>query len=103
MGYVFEIIDKNGKLVHLTEERWKHIKSHPFMHNQLEGIKNALTKPLTIRKEEDEGDVLYFYLEFKKNNPAERYLMVAAKYLNGDGFIITAFFTNKVTGEIWKK
>lgn len=33
----------------------------------------------------------------------ERYLLVAVKYLNGEGFVITSFFTNKVTGLKWKK
>ncbi len=32
----------------------------------------------------------------------ERYLLVAVKYLNGEGFVITSFFTNKITGLRWK-
>jgi hypothetical protein len=33
---------------------------------------------------------------------SERYLFVSVNYLNGDGFIITSFYTNKITGSKWK-
>jgi|SRR3989344_9338033 len=98
---VFEVIDKLGAIVHLSKERWKHIQKHPFMHNCLEDIQFALRKPLTIRYEDDES-VLYFYKEYKENAPTERYLLVGVKYLNNKGFIITSFFTNKITGLKWK-
>ena len=71
------------------------------MHNHLESIQLTLQKPATIRYDEDES-VLYFYREFKENESREKYLLVAVKYLNGDGFIITSFFTNKITGLKWK-
>ena len=101
MEVIFEVTDKIGKKVHLSEERWKHIQKHPHMHNNLESIQLALKKPMAIRYEEDES-VLYFYKEFKENEPTERYLLVGVKYLNGHGFIITSFFTNKITGIKWK-
>ena len=34
-------------------------------------------------------------------DPSERYLLVSVKYLNGEGFVITSFFTNKITGAKW--
>ena len=102
MNIIFEIIDKTGKKVHLPKERWSHILEHPRMdYNQLENIQLTLKNPLTIRYEDDES-VLYFYKEFKHHDPSERYLLVGVKYLNGDGFIITSFFTNKITGLKWK-
>ena len=51
--------------------------------------------------EEDEK-VRYFYKEYKNNPPIERYLLVAVKYLNSSGFVITSFFTNKITGSKWE-
>ena len=101
MGVIFETVDKIGKNVHLSKERWKHIQKHPHMHNHLESIQLVLKKPITIRYEEDES-VLYFYKEFKENEFTERYLLVGVKYLNNHGFIITSFFTNKITGLKWK-
>ncbi|MBU2503815.1 MAG: hypothetical protein KJ879_02060 [Nanoarchaeota archaeon] len=101
MVYVFEIIDKNKKEIHLTEERLKHIRKHPHMQDSVEKIKDVLKNPHTTRIEDDKS-VLYFYKEFKEMSKQERYLMVSVKYLNGNGFVITSFFTNKITGEIWK-
>ena len=102
MNYIFEIFDKNGRKVHLTLERLKHIQKHPHMNDPVENIKLVLQKPLTIRYEEDE-EALYFYKEFKEIDIFERYLLVSVKYLNGEGFVITSFFTNRITGEIWKE
>jgi len=100
INYIFEIIDKNKKKIHLTKERLKHIQKHPHMHDSIENIKAVLKNPLTIRYEKDKS-VLYFYKEFKNMLKLERYLIVSVKYLNGGGFVITSFFTNKITGEKW--
>ena len=55
MKIIFEIIDKTGREVYLSKERWKHILKHPNMHNQIESIKVTLEKPLAVRYyEEDE-------------------------------------------------
>ncbi len=99
---IFEIIDNFGKKIHLSKERWKHILRHPKMHDQIENIKETLKNPGAIRYYEDDEKVRYFYKEFKNNDTSERYLLVSVKYLNGKGFIITSFFTNKITGLKWK-
>lgn len=96
---IFSIIDKNRKNVYLTLERLKHIQKHPHMHDPIENIKSTLENSTTIRYE---NNITYFYKEFKHMDPSERYLMVSVKYLNGEGFVITSFFTNKLTGEKWK-
>ena len=97
---VFSILDKNGKMVYLTSERLKHIQKHPHMHDPIENIKEVLKNPQTIRYENQKG-IVYFYKEFKQMDPLEKYLMVSVKYLNGQGFVITSFFTNRITGEKW--
>src|SRR3989344_9163920 len=100
MNYIFDIKDKNGKKIHLTKKRLKHIQKHPHMHDPLESIKETLTNPSAIRFE-DNKKIIYFYKEFKEMHKLERYLLVSVKYLNGAGFVVTAFFTNKITGEKW--
>jgi hypothetical protein len=101
-NYVLELIDKSGRKIHLSKERWKHIIKHPHMHDQIENIQLTLQTTSIIRYFEDDENVLYFYKEFKHRDPSERYLLVSVKYLNGEGFIITSFFTNKITGLKWK-
>jgi len=72
------------------------------MHDKLEEIKNTLKNSLDIRYFEDNLSIVYYYLEFKHHEPSDRYLIVSDKYLNGEGFIITSFFTNKIMGIKWK-
>ena len=71
------------------------------MHEQIENIKIALQNPTTIRHNEEDKSVRYFYKDFKERVPSERYLLVSVKYLNGEGFVITSFFTNEITGLKW--
>ncbi len=103
MNPVFKIRDKNGKEITLSNKGWKHIQKHPYMHERLEDIKLTLTNPLSIRYFNDNKTILNFYKEYKEMSTTERYLLVSVKYLNGDGVVITAFFTNRITGLKWNK
>ena len=99
MGIIFEVVDKNGKLIRLTDKTWKHIKKHPRMDEiVLEKIKNIVKNPPISRYSEDDENTKYLYQEFKEMPSEERYLFISVKYLNGEGFVITSFFTNKITG-----
>lgn len=102
MGIIFEIADKYGKRLRLTEKQYKHIRRHFHMGDSAENIRLTIEKPTAIRCNEDDESVVYFYREFKEMNKFERYLLVSVKYLNGDGFVITSFYTNKITGLKWK-
>lgn len=99
---VFEVVDKGGRKIRLTKTRYKHIKRHPHMHDSFETIKSVIQNPETIRFNEDDEGVRFFYKEFKEMDASERYLFVSVKYLNGEGFVITSFYTNKITGAKWK-
>ena len=49
MNNVFELINKTGRLIYLSNERLKHIvKNHPDMSDQIEEIKVTLTMPTLI-------------------------------------------------------
>ena len=102
MNAIFETIDKNGKRIHLSMERLKHIQKHPHMHDPIDKISLALKQPTAIRYFPEDEKVAYFYKEFKNMPPSEKYLIASVKYLNGDGFLITSFFTNKIEGIKWK-
>lgn len=99
MANVFEVIDKSGRKIRLTRERWKHIQKHPHMHNSLERIMETIKCPLSVRYD---GNASYLYNEYKDMGTLERYLFVSIKYLNGEGFVITSFYTNKIIGLKWK-
>jgi hypothetical protein len=91
--YIFEIIDKSGRKIHLSKERWEHINLHRYMSSKLEDIKNTLVKPTLIIPQKFD-DTMRNYYTYDKNK--KRYLLVAVKYLNGKGYITTAFITKKI-------
>lgn len=96
MSYIFEVIDKSGRKIRLTDQRWNHIVSrHPELSNSLEIIKETVLKPsFQVRDNLDEK--LYYSHSYIKD--IKFYMIVAVKYLNGEGFIITAFYSrNKKT------
>ncbi|MEK6897729.1 MAG: hypothetical protein AABX28_00035 [Nanoarchaeota archaeon] len=97
MNFIFEIVDKSERKIHLTKERWKHITSpnslHSYMVGYLEEVKKTLIQPdkIVIHSLDDKKADYYLHLKEKKV-----YLLVGVKYLNGTGFITTSFFTRKL-------
>ncbi len=91
MPRMFETKDKSGRIIYLTDERWKHILKHPEMANQLEQIKDTLLHPDTIT--EQDPDVHFYYKYYKSR---KEYLFISVKYLNGKGFVITSFYTDMI-------
>lgn len=90
---LFETIDKSGRAIYLTQERWNHIQKHPRMSGQIEQIKETLQHPDVIIPFEFESNIYFYYHYYKKNRD---YLFISVKYLNGKGFIITSFYTDKI-------
>jgi len=89
----FEIKDKTGRIIRLSKEQWLHIQKHPEMSNQSEQIKETLEIPTVITGFEFDEQVRFYYRFYKEK---KQYLLVMVKYLNGEGFIITAFYTDKI-------
>jgi hypothetical protein len=49
MTNVLEVVDKNGKTIHLSNEHWKHILSeHPEVAPFVQEFKNILKNPTKI-------------------------------------------------------
>ena len=93
MNYVFEVKDKIGRKIHLSKERWKHIRiEHPEI-IEPEEIKRVLIDSNKLLKSNRDPNVRWYYFYNKKR---KRYLKVSVKYLNGEGFVITAHYTTKI-------
>ena len=94
MTLLFEVEDRNGKLIRLTTEQWAHInKEHPDVSNWQE-LRDVLIRPTAIvSSDRDPVKVKWFY---RLNKKEKLYLFVSVKYLNGEGFIITAYYTRKI-------
>lgn len=95
MSNLFEVVDKSGRKVRLTDKQWKHImKRRPYMQNYLEEIKETLTYPdKLIERPHKKG---YYYKKYKFLKKPNQFILVIVKYLNGEGFIITSYLERKI-------
>jgi hypothetical protein len=102
MDVIFSIECKSGKSIRTTRSHWELITriKHPEVEGMEETVKECLSNPVEMRRSSEDRHVYLYYL------PAGKYfLCVVARHLNGDGFIITAYLTDKIKeGEtVWKK
>ena len=97
MNIIFEVIDKTGRKLRMTDYNWHHIvKRHPEIASQKEKIIETLEKPDKITDSPDDEETKYYY-KFYKNLPSPyRFMRVIAKYLNGEGFIISSHFVKVI-------
>jgi len=94
---VFKIKDKTNREIRLTKERWSHInEEHPEIAQHIEDIKETLKTPFKIISYNDDENVKYYYKYLKNRKPTAKYLLLIVKYLNGEGFIITAYFVKNI-------
>ena len=92
--HIFEIKDASERMIRLTIERWKHIaQEHPEI-NSIEELKQTLLFPIIIKKSHYDPQSTVWYYRYLKER--KQYLLVAVRYLNGNGFIITAYFTRTI-------
>ena len=94
MPRIFEIMDKTGRKIHLTDERLNHIKKHPEFSGQniLSIIEQTIKNPVKVTEYPLDPQIRYYYSYNKNRASKAKYLRVIIKYLNGEGFVITAFF-----------
>lgn len=89
---VFEVKDKTGRRIRLTKKQWGHIrKKHPEVEKH-EIIEETILNPDKITDYDIDDSIKYFYKHYKHRNSPEKYLHIVVKYLNGEGFILTAQF-----------
>jgi len=94
VAHIFEVIDKFGRKIHLSKERWgQHIKPiHPEIQNP-EEIEEVLKNPGIVNPSDRDENVRWYY---KYNKQRKRYFKVSVKYLNGKGYVITAHYARKI-------
>lgn len=87
----FEVNTADGRKIRLTKKQWSHISSkHTELTNKLHLLEQALL--YSSYKTQFSSETIKYYLYLKE---LKCYLMVAVKILNGDGFIMTAYYTRK--------
>ena len=94
MDYIFEVADKTKRKIRLTEKQWSHILSHGDVGvGDLENIKTALSNPSSLLVQDLDKNKGNYYLYQKERR---RYFLVVVKYLNGEGFVVTAFYVKSI-------
>tara|TARA_Y100000034_G_C6551103_1_gene238104 strand:+ start:142 stop:342 length:201 start_codon:yes stop_codon:yes gene_type:complete len=63
------------------------------MFNKITEIIQTLINPLSIEPHKYNDDMKNYYKYYK---PEKCYLHISVKYLNGKGFVVTAFLTKKI-------
>jgi hypothetical protein len=89
----------------LTEERLRHILSHPEMAGLEAAITEAVRKPQAVVISRSDENVRLFYRLKSTAIFGEKWLCVVIKYAASDSFVLTAYLTDKIKrGEIvWPK
>ncbi|MEW6416890.1 MAG: PBECR2 nuclease fold domain-containing protein [Nitrospirota bacterium] len=96
---IFEVLSKLNKKIRLTEIQWAHIESkHKELKNQIQKMIATLENPDFVYYSPTEEN-FHYYKRFEETPVTEKYLLMVAKHLNDDGFIITAFFVSKIKKE----
>ena len=102
MELLFSVATPLGKHIRTTDSYWRDITTfkHPQLKEKLREVELALIDPDTIRKSRSDQDV---YLHYR--SVGGRILCVVAKYLNGEGYVVTAYFTDKIKEgtKIWER
>ena len=97
MSMLFEIFDKNGNLIRLTNKQHSHMMDeHPYMHKYIEEIKETLQKPDKITSYSFDENIKYFYKGYKHLDKPNKFVLVIAKYLNGEGYVISSYLESKI-------
>lgn len=92
MKTIFEITDNTNRKIHLSNERWKHIrKKHPEV-GEIEKIKETIQNPDKTTSYGLDETIHYYYKFYKHKKPFQRYLLVIVKYLNNHGYVISSYF-----------
>jgi hypothetical protein len=99
---LFEVMTPLGFQVHCHESYWnnKIIAKHPVMEGRIEDVIRALTAPDEVRLSKVDESIYLFYTTDEK-----RLVCAVVRSTNGDGFLITAYPTDKMKAgkTVWKK
>ena len=101
MGILFEIRTPLGVKIRITEDYWNYLieVKHPVMKGKEDLVQEILTNPDEIRRSTIDENVCLYYKRI------ERLYCVVTKGIDGEGFIITAYPTDKIKEgrTIWKR
>ena len=98
------MISKDGKKIRFADKQRLHVAFfHPEVFRDVSKIEATLKEPDLIAKGSERSIEIY-YRYFEKTVVGGKYLAVVVKLTNGEGFILTAYFTSRTKKVItWRK
>ena len=89
----FEVTSSLGKKIKISEAYWRKIieTKHAVMDGQEDLVKQTLRDPEQVRRSRKDSSVFLYY---RKRH--SHYCCVVAKHLNGDGFVVTTYITDRI-------
>ncbi len=98
----FTVVCVLGKRVSVTEDYWQKIVTikHPSMAGKDAEVQQTLTDSDEVRESRSDPVVRLYYRQY-----GSLHLCVVVKHLNGSGFIVTTYFTDRIKEGIalWTK
>ena len=93
---LFTVQSVLDRKIRLTHNQWNHTTyRHKELQSQEEKLKQTLQEPDIVFYSETDDN--YQYYRFYSLTPvSQKYLLIIVKPLNGEGFIITAFFLREI-------
>ncbi len=97
MHIIFEVIDKTDRKLRMTDWNWAHIiRRHPEVSAEKEKIIETLEHPDRITDSLKDEKAKFYYKYYKNRKSSNKFMMVLGRYLNGDGFIVSAHFVPRI-------
>lgn len=98
---VFE--SRDGLSIRLTDERREHILRHPELGGQHDWIAETIGQPEEVRQSNSDPAVQLFYRFYPETLVTSKWLCVVVRLEKEDGFVITAYLTDRVKrgDKIW--
>lgn len=92
---LFEVTTRLGVRVRTTAGYWRRIVhyKHPVLEGKLEAVRQAVQDPQEIRRSRRDPEVHLFY---RREAGTEYYICAVAKHLGDEGFLITAYRTDRI-------
>ena len=95
---IFTVIDQFRRTIRLTNERHAHIVERPEMVGAERRVRETVAFPDIVKVSQHDPQVLCYYRWYETTPVTQKYLLCIVKVLDTEGFIITAFYTDKVKG-----
>ena len=97
--------DFSGLKIRLTDERLKHILSHPEMTGMMNAVNETLTHPERVVMSLSDEDTRLYYRFYFGTKVGGKFLCVVVKLTTEDAFILTAYLTDSIKKgvSVWPK